>query len=90
MANIPSVIKRNRQAQKRRVRNAAVRTTVRRAVKKVRAAVEGKDANASKEALRSAMKTLNKASTKGVLHPRTASRQIARLSKAISALAPKA
>ncbi|PYM54793.1 MAG: 30S ribosomal protein S20, partial [Candidatus Rokuibacteriota bacterium] len=40
MANIRSAIKRIRQNERRRVRNAAVRSTVRTGVKSVRAALE--------------------------------------------------
>lgn len=84
MANIASVIKRNRQAQKRRARNSSVRTTVKRAVKEVREALVGKDGVTTKEALRKAMKSLNRATSKGVLHRRTASRRISRLAKAVA------
>ena len=89
MANIPSVIKRNRQAQKRRARNMAVRTTVKRAVKEVREALVGKDGTVTKEALRKATRTLNKATTKGVLHRRTAARRISRLAKAVAVATKK-
>ncbi len=85
MANIASVEKRNRQSQKRRARNAAIRTTVKHALKDARATVAGKDPAARKEALRQAMKTLSKAAAKGVLHPRNVSRRIARLAKAMAA-----
>ncbi|MHB1843841.1 MAG: 30S ribosomal protein S20 [Deltaproteobacteria bacterium] len=90
MANIPSVIKRNRQAQKQRARNVGVRTAVKHAVKQVRVSLEGKDGPASKEAIRAAMRTLNKASSKGVLHARTAARRISRLAKAVDGLTKKA
>jgi small subunit ribosomal protein S20 len=84
MANIPSVIKRNRQAQKRRVLNHAARTKVRGAVKAVRDAMSsGASANDKKLALSEAMRTLQKAAGKGLLHKRTAARKIARLSKSL-------
>jgi small subunit ribosomal protein S20 len=84
MANIPSVIKRNRQAQKRRVRNQAARTKVRGAVKGVRDAMSsGTSAADRKKALGQAMRTLQKAAGKGLLHKRTAARKISRLSKAL-------
>jgi small subunit ribosomal protein S20 len=85
MANIPSVIKRNRQAQKRRVRNHAARTKVRGAVKGVRDAMSsGTSAADRKTALGQAMRTLQKAAGKGLLHKRTAARKISRLSKALN------
>ena len=43
MANTRSAQKRNRQAEKRRARNTAVRTTVKNALKKAREAIATKD-----------------------------------------------
>jgi small subunit ribosomal protein S20 len=85
MANIASVIKRNRQAQKRRVRNSTIRTTVKRVLKDARETVSAKDPAARKEALRKAMHALDKASSQGVYHRRTAARRISRLAKAMAA-----
>ena len=85
MANIASVIKRNRQAQKRRIRNSAIRTTVKRVIKDARETVVAKDPAARKEALRLAMRALDKAATKGVYHRRTVARRISRLAKALAA-----
>jgi len=82
MANTKSAEKRNRQAQKRRVRNAAVRTTVKTAVKSARGALASGDAAKVGDAVKNAAKTLAKAASKGVLHPKNASRRIARLAKA--------
>ncbi|MDQ3265471.1 MAG: 30S ribosomal protein S20 [Myxococcota bacterium] len=88
MANTKSAEKRNRQAQKRRARNVAVRTTVKNAVKKAREAIATKDPAKAKEALVEASRTINKAASKGVLHAKNASRRISRLAKAVAA--PKA
>lgn len=85
MANTRSAVKRNRQAQKRRVRNSAVRSTVKTAVKGAREAIAGKDSSKLKDALTGAIRSLNKAASKGVLHKRTASRRISRLMKQIKA-----
>lgn len=84
MANTKSAEKRNRQAQKRRARNATVRTAVKGALKKARETIANKDAK-TPEALKDAVRTLSKAASKGVLHPRNAARRIARLSKAAQA-----
>ena len=84
MANTRSAEKRNRQAQKRRARNVAVRTTVKTAVKKVREAVARGDGEAAKKALVDATSTLDRAASKGVLPKNTASRRIGRLAKAVS------
>jgi small subunit ribosomal protein S20 len=82
LANTKSAEKRNRQAQKRRARNAAVRTTVKNAVKKARESLSSKDGAKSVDAVKEATRTLAKAASKGVLHPRNAARRIARLAKA--------
>ncbi len=86
MANTKSAEKRNRQAQKRRARNTTVRTTVKGALKKAREAISTKDAVKSGDAVKDATRTLSKAASKGVIHPRNASRRIGRLAKAARAL----
>ncbi len=85
LANTKSAEKRNRQSQKRRARNTAVRTTVKNAVKKARESLTTQDAAKKTDALKEATRTLAKAASKGVLHPRTASRRISRLAKAARA-----
>jgi small subunit ribosomal protein S20 len=74
-----SILKRQRQNVKAHERNVAVKASVKTAVKKVRAAVEAKDPEAAKTALREAETALRKASSKGVLHKRNSSRRVARL-----------
>jgi small subunit ribosomal protein S20 len=81
-----SAIKRNRQNAKRQERNRIVRSRVKTEVRKVREAVASNDAAAAEAELRQAVKDLSKAASKGVLHPRNASRRIARLSKRVAAL----
>lgn len=88
MANTRSAEKRNRQAQKRRLRNVQVRTGVKGAVKKVREAILQGNLAAAKVALHQAERTIDKASSKGVLHRRAASRKISRLAHALAAAAP--
>ena len=80
MANIRSQIKRNRQNEKRRVRNKAVRSELRTRVKAAEAGGENAD-----EALREAMKTIDKAAAKGVIHKNEASRRKSRLQKRVAA-----
>lgn len=79
MANIRSQIKRNRQNEKRRVRNKAVRSELRTHVKAAEAG--GEDAD---EALRMAMKTIDKAAAKGVIHKNEAARRKSRLQKRVA------
>jgi small subunit ribosomal protein S20 len=89
MANIKSAIKRNRQNEKRRVRNAAVRSTVRTSVKGARAAIEGGQADQARAALLNTIQTLDKAVTKGVIHKNTAARKKSRLTRQLNALASR-
>lgn len=79
MANIKSAIKRNRQNEKRRLRNKPVRTAVRSIIKKTRAAVEGDNLDEARECLKIAERTIAKAARRHLYHPRNASRKISRL-----------
>lgn len=85
MANIRSQIKRNRQNEKRRLRNKAVRSELKTRVKTAVAAAETGAEN-SPEALRLAVKKLDKAAQKGVIHKNQAARRKSRLMKRINAL----
>ena len=86
MANIKSQIKRNRQNEKRRLRNKSVRSDVRTRTKAAEAAaVEG--AEGADEALRVALKRIDKAAAKGVIHPNQAARRKSRLVKRVNAAA---
>ncbi len=82
MANIKSQIKRNRQNEVRRVRNKAVRSEIHTRTKSaVIAAESGGDYAAE---LRAAIKRIDKATTKGVLHKNTAARKKSRLVKRLA------
>jgi len=86
LANHASALKRARQNEKRRVRNKAVRTRMRGAIKSVRQALEAKDQEAAREALKAAEPIIDKAASKGVLPKRTAARKISRLAKQVHTL----
>lgn len=86
MANHASAIKRARQSEDRRMRNRAMRTRVRNAVKTVRQALETKDSQQAQDALKQAVSIIDKAAGKGVLHNRAASRYVARLTGQVQAL----
>ncbi len=85
MANTKSALKRYRQSLKRKERNIFWTSASKGAVKKARAAIEGKDPEKISEALHNAEKLLRKAASKGVIHPRNASRRISRLASAAAA-----
>ena len=73
-----TVLKRQRQTERRRVRNKAVRSELKTFERKARAAT-GDEATA---ALRTLQKELDKAAAKGVIHPNKAARKKSRLAKA--------
>ena len=87
MANHASAEKRNRQRITRTARNKARKSAVRSFVKKVRAAIAAKDQTTAKTELRTAIEQLDKAATRGALHPKAASRTIGRLSAQVDKLA---
>lgn len=79
MAKHKSAAKRARQSLQREARNTALKSRVKRAVRKFREAV-GTDAGAAQ--LKTAEREIQKAASKGVLHKRTASRRVSRLMRA--------
>lgn len=83
MANIKSQIKRNRQNEKRRLRNRAVRGTFRSAIRDARSTID--TGALDQEALTSAISQLDKAVSKGVIHKNNAARRKSRLVKAFAA-----
>ena len=87
MANIKSQIKRNRQNDKRRLRNRVYRGTARIAVKNARTAIDS-GVPESKAALISAISALDKAAEQGVLHRNNAARRKSRLEKAFAKMEP--
>jgi small subunit ribosomal protein S20 len=89
MANIRSAQKRIRQNEKRRVRNAAARSTVRTAVKSTRAALSASQPEEARAALAETIRVLDKAVTKGILHKNAAARKKSRLSRQLNALAAR-
>ncbi|MGX9135338.1 30S ribosomal protein S20 [Rummeliibacillus sp. JY-2-4R] len=80
MPNIKSAIKRVKTAETANTQNAQAKSAMRTAVKKANAALEAKEENA-KELLNVAVKSLDKAASKGLIHKNAASRQKARLMK---------
>ncbi len=86
MANHASAEKRNRQRIRRTARNRAVKSAVRTHVKSVHAAIAAKDPKAAKAALLEATVAIDKASTKGAVHQKAASRTVSRLAAAVHKL----
>lgn len=71
------------QSEARRIRNHATKSRVKTVMKRVTSALEGDDPGAVDTQLREAMSALHKAGRKRILHPNTAARRIARLSKMV-------
>jgi small subunit ribosomal protein S20 len=68
VANIKSQIKRNKQNEAARVRNKAVKSELKTAVRRFREAADSGNAENTSAALRSATRLLDKAASKGVIH----------------------
>jgi small subunit ribosomal protein S20 len=86
LANHKSALKRIRQTRKRTIRNRYIRGTMRSFVKRVRLACEAGDKAAAQEALLDAVKKIDKASSKGVIHRNHAARRVSRLTQAVNKL----
>jgi len=87
VANHPSAKKRNRQRVKRALRNRAIKSAVRTHVKSVREAIAAKDPKAAKAALDEATVAIDRASSKGAVPKRAASRKVSRLAHQVHKLA---
>ena len=83
MANTKSAIKRMRQNERRRLRNRAVRSKVRSAIKIARSG-EGPEPRAS---IADAIRILDKAVSKGVVHRNTAARKKSALARRLTTAA---
>jgi len=86
MPNSLSAKKRLRQNEVSRRRNHSVKTAMRTQIRKVRTAVQAGDVETSENEFRLAVKTLDQAASKNVIHANQAARTKSRLSKAIKAI----
>ncbi len=90
MANIKSSKKDLKRSAKKRAVNTAIKTSLKTYVKKTRVALASGDADATKTALTTAIKSLDKAAQRGVLHKNAAARRKSRIAKAVAAAAKAA
>jgi small subunit ribosomal protein S20 len=74
-----SAEKAHRQSLKRHLRNRAVKSATKTAIKQANAAIMSHDINAARDATRAAIVALDKAAQKGVLHANNAARHKSRL-----------
>ena len=86
MANIKSQMKRNRQNEKRRIANKAVRSELKTRIKSAVDAAESGDADAATEALRLAQIRIDKAASSGIMKKQTAARRKSQLTKQVKTL----
>ena len=80
MANIASAEKQRRQAEKRKARNRANKSTLRSALKKARAAIVGGDAD--KDTLATTFSAVDRAAKTGLIKENTANRYKSRIAAA--------
>jgi small subunit ribosomal protein S20 len=83
VANHPSAEKRHRQSLNRKTRNAARRSMVLTATRKLELAVESKDQASAGELLKQAVSQIMRARTKGIFKRNTAARKVARLHRLV-------
>jgi small subunit ribosomal protein S20 len=86
LATHVSTLKRARQSEKRRVRNKIVKSALKTQAKRVLQAVEEKNLEKAGKALALTVPEIQRASSKKILHKRTAARKISRLAKKVNAL----
>ena len=86
MANIKSQIKRNRQNEKRRLRNRVIRGRARTFVAKARAAVQTDNPETAQAAVAQAISALDRAAAKGIIHKNNAARRKSRLMKRLASV----
>ncbi|MBK1645935.1 30S ribosomal protein S20 [Thiocapsa imhoffii] len=86
MANSPQARKRARQAETRRQRNAAQRSTLRTFVKKVVKAIQAGDKDAAIQAFKEAVPRIDRAAHKGLIHANKAARHKSRLNAHIKGM----
>jgi len=86
LANIKSQIKRNRQNKKLRINNRVVRGTARSFVRKAKASIQAGNAKEAHVETLKAIKALDRAASKGVIHKNKAARSKARLMKRLNSM----
>ena len=86
MASHASALKKNRQDQKRRLRNRAHTARLRTQMKKIRQAIESGDAAASAALMNDTVALVDRTAKHRVIHRNAASRTKSRLARALAKL----
>lgn len=86
MANHKSALKRIRSSERKRVRNRVFRSRARTEIKKARVLIQDGDLEKARQATLEAIRTLDKAAVKGILHRNNVARRKSRLMKQLARL----
>ncbi len=86
MANIKSQIKRNKQNEKRRMRNKAVKSSLKTAVRRFNETLATGDPEAAEAQLQAAARKLDQAASKGVIHKNQAANRKSAIAKRLAGL----
>ena len=84
MANIKSQIKRIKTNEKARLRNKAVKSALKTSVRRFREAVVAGDTATAATAAREASRALDKAASKGMIHPNQAANRKSAMAKSVA------
>jgi small subunit ribosomal protein S20 len=87
VANIKSQIKRNRQNEKRRLRNKSVKSSLKTAIRKFHEASAAGEPETAAALMRDAARKLDKAVSKGVIHKNQAANRKSAIAKRLQSLA---
>ena len=85
MAHTKSAEKRNRQNERDRQRNIAVKARMKTFIKKAMTALETKDQESIKVSVPEALSEIDRAACKGVIHPNSAARKKSMIQRRIAA-----
>jgi len=86
LANHKSALKRIRTSERKRARNRVFISRARTEIRAARTEIDGSDLDAARKTTVAAIRTLDKAASKGILHKNNAARRKSRLMKSLAAL----
>jgi small subunit ribosomal protein S20 len=87
VANIKSQIKRNKQNEKRRLRNKSVKSSLKTAIRKFHEAAATGDTETATALMHDASRKLDKAASKGVIHKNQAANRKSAIAQKLNTLA---
>ena len=86
MAHSKSAMKRVRQNEKRRVKNKSQRSALRTQLRKTKSTIESKNVETAQAELTKSVRALDRAASKGLIHPNQAARRKSRMVKKVQKL----